>query len=84
MENRKKGEDNRSARCELLTEQMNELKNEVKVDEAQKEQLRRNVSKDEEARNEVHRKLQQLNKKSNNILKNIKQLENDMSESSES
>lgn len=84
MDNRKKGEDNRVARCELLTEQINELKDELKVDEAQKEQMRRNVSKDEEARNDIYRNLQKMNKKSENYLKNIKQLENDMSESSES
>lgn len=84
MNNRQQNEGNRAARCELLTEQMNELKKEMNADEAQKEQMRKNISKDEEARNEVNRNLQKINKKSENFLKNIGQLEKDMSESSES
>lgn len=84
MKNRQANEGNRAARCQLLNEQINELKKEMNVDEAQKEQMRRNIAKDEESRNDVNRNLQKINKKSENIRKNIEQLQNDMSESSES
>ncbi|KAG4076078.1 hypothetical protein HA402_011424 [Bradysia odoriphaga] len=84
INNRQTGDSNRAARCELLSQQINELKKEMSVDTAQKDQIRRAIAKDEESRNEVTRNLQKIQKKSENVLKNIKQLENDMSESNES
>lgn len=84
INNRSENENNRAARCELLTQQINELKKEMHADQAQLEQMRKKISKDEESRNEINRNLQKVNKKSKIILRNIAQLENDMSESTES
>lgn len=84
MNSRQHRSDNRAARCELLTEQINDLKKEMSADQAQKEQMRRIISKDEESRNDVSRNLQKLSKKLDTILKNIEQLKNDMAESGES
>ncbi len=84
MNNRQKNDENRAARCELLTEQMNELRKEKDIEAAQQDQMRRNISKDEESRNGIDRNLQKIQKKLDTVLKNIKELEDDMSESSES
>ncbi|XP_037041026.1 structural maintenance of chromosomes protein 6 isoform X2 [Bradysia coprophila] len=84
INNRQTGDSNRAARCELLGQQINELKREMGIDTAQKDQMRRAIAREEESRNEVARNLQKIQKKLETILKNIKQLENDMSESSES
>lgn len=84
MNNRQRGDTSRVARCQLLTEQINELKEEMSNDTTQKDQIRRAIAKDEESRNEVTRNMQKIQKKLESILKNMKQLEGDMSESSES
>lgn len=84
MNNQQQNGESRAARCELLQEQINELKKEMSADEAQKEQMRQNISKDEESRNDINRNLQKMNKKLDTILKNIAQLESDMSDTGES
>lgn len=84
MNNRQQGETGRKARCELLTAQINELKEEMQGDLGLKEQMRKKISKDEEVRNEANRQLLKINKRLENNQKNIRQLEHDMCESSES
>lgn len=84
MNGRQEDEHGRKARCELLTAQINELKEEMKGDLGLKEQMRKKISKDEEARNETNRQLMKIDKRLENNQKNISQLERDMAESTES
>lgn len=84
MMDRNNNENGRQARCDLLTSQINQLKEEMKKDVEQKNQLRNDFSKDEEAINEKKRHLSKIIKKIDTNVKNTKQLEHDMSESSES
>lgn len=84
MNNRQLDEHGRKARCDLLTAQINELKEEMKVDMELKEQMRKKISKDEEARNETNRQQLKILKKLENNQKNIRQLEIDMADTSES
>lgn len=84
IKNRRKSVNDRAARCQLLIEQINKMKDEMKIDAAQMDQMRQNISKDEEVRNEINRRLQKIQRKTDILVKNIAQLENDMAESSES
>ncbi|KAJ6634725.1 Structural maintenance of chromosomes protein 6 [Pseudolycoriella hygida] len=84
INNRSRREADRSARCQLLNEQIDELKNEVVVHEAKKDEILREISQCQESKNEVFRKYRKMQCKTEGIRKNIQQLESDMAESSES
>lgn len=83
LQNRRNGDGNREARCELLNTQIDELKKEAGVSTAQRQKMRQDIGKDEEAKNQIQRELQKIVKKFENNENNIKQLQNDMSESGE-
>lgn len=84
LNNRQQGDTNRAARCQLLNEQINDLKKEMANDTAQKQQMRRDIAKDEDSRDGIARNVQKIVRKLEICLKNIKELENDMAKPTDS